>query len=289
MQQNSTLRYTYGLPSAKNRSTSFSWDYLDWSSCSTECGPGLQTSVPKCVEKISGLVDESFCKNQLRLKDQTRPCEIAPCIPRWFVGEFGDCEHCPTGTRTRIVKCYRPVGTGEGELDIIADSFCANNKPKTSESCSCKRDKRDDNSTTSTNDTSTSTPTTTITTNTPVDGSGNTGNTTQSTTCITESNTTTINPNTTITEEYDPFGMDVSTTSTPMPTVTTPKIKTVVDFINFKHAKLTIHTELENGKYPQGLSHPKNSNETRYEYTGKDALKFLNTMQHDFSNNKTKI
>lgn len=52
---------------------------------------------------------------------------------------------------------------------------------------------------------------------------------------------------------------------------------------------LTLHIELDNGQYPKGIPHKKGDNATTITLKGKEALKFLDTMQKDFSNNKTKI
>nr|XP_022900548.1 A disintegrin and metalloproteinase with thrombospondin motifs 6-like isoform X1 [Onthophagus taurus] len=135
--ENVTISYSYGIPAKKKRIPSFSWDYLGWSPCSAACGPGVQEAVPSCTEKVGGMVDDMYCKYAPRPIVQIRACERAPCINRWFVGDWGPCKKCPKGRRYRVVKCIRPTGEGEGEVVYISDSNCIGPKPKSWESCTC--------------------------------------------------------------------------------------------------------------------------------------------------------
>lgn len=80
--ENATIKYSYGVKADTMRKPVFSWDYVEWSRCSAVCGPGTQESVSKCTEMVSGLVDDSYCKDLPKPKEQIRPCEIAPCVPR---------------------------------------------------------------------------------------------------------------------------------------------------------------------------------------------------------------
>lgn len=65
--------------------------------------------------------------------------------------------------------------------------------------------------------------------------------------------------------------------------------KTVVDKDNITNITLTIHVEIEDGKaYPEGVPRPP-GNASVVILEGKQALAFLNQMQKDFSNNRTKI
>lgn len=64
--------------------------------------------------------------------------------------------------------------------------------------------------------------------------------------------------------------------------------KTVVDK-DTVNITLTIHVEIEDGrKYPKGMPRPR-GNSSVVILEGKEALAFLNQMQKDFSNNRTKI
>lgn len=64
--------------------------------------------------------------------------------------------------------------------------------------------------------------------------------------------------------------------------------KTVVDK-DIVNITLTIHVEIDDGaKYPKGMPRPR-GNSSVVILEGKQALAFLNQMQKDFSNNRTKI
>jgi len=76
------LKYSLGLKQRNPRKPTFLWDFVDWQKCSAVCGPGEQTSRPRCVEKIGGLVDDKFCKGIGKPDVKVRPCNQAPCIPR---------------------------------------------------------------------------------------------------------------------------------------------------------------------------------------------------------------
>ncbi|GJQ74295.1 hypothetical protein Trydic_g19191 [Trypoxylus dichotomus] len=135
--ENVTIRYSYGVPSIKKRKPMFYWDFLRWKRCSAECGPGIQESFPSCVEKMGGEVDDRYCKSLRKPNVQIKACEAAPCVTRWFVGDWQPCSKCPKGKRIRVVKCTRPTGQGEGEVVFISDSQCVGPKPKHREACTC--------------------------------------------------------------------------------------------------------------------------------------------------------
>lgn len=79
---NCILKYSFGIKESVRRTPCFDWDYIDWTQCSALCGPGTQEAIPKCMEKVAGLVDNSYCCNKPKPKEHIRPCEISPCIPR---------------------------------------------------------------------------------------------------------------------------------------------------------------------------------------------------------------
>ncbi|XP_015440353.1 PREDICTED: A disintegrin and metalloproteinase with thrombospondin motifs 7-like [Dufourea novaeangliae] len=142
--ENVTVKYSLGLKEKSTRKPEFSWGFVDWEKCSANCGPGEQISKPRCLEKVAGLVDETFCKSIARPQAKVRPCHQAPCLPRWMIGEWQDCTPCVPGCeKRRAVKCVRPVGYAEQDVDVIADSYCQGPKPKEQESCTGRR-RRDD-------------------------------------------------------------------------------------------------------------------------------------------------
>ncbi|XP_077275525.1 A disintegrin and metalloproteinase with thrombospondin motifs 7 [Temnothorax americanus] len=143
--ENVTLKYSLGLKQRTPRKPEFSWDFIDWEKCSAGCGPGEQISKPRCIEKIGGLVDDKFCRNISKPDAKVRPCNQAPCIPRWIIGEWQGCTPCTPGCkRRRAVKCVRPVGRGEQDLDVVEDSYCQGPKPRESAPCEASRRRRED-------------------------------------------------------------------------------------------------------------------------------------------------
>ncbi|XP_076627850.1 A disintegrin and metalloproteinase with thrombospondin motifs 7 [Colletes latitarsis] len=142
--ENATVKYSLGLKEKSPRKAEFSWGFVDWEECSANCGPGEQISKPRCLEKLAGLVDDTFCKNVEKPEAKVKPCHRAPCLPRWMIGDWQDCATCvPDCEKRRAVKCVRPVGYAEQDVDIIADSYCQGPKPKDRESCGGRR-RRDD-------------------------------------------------------------------------------------------------------------------------------------------------
>ncbi|XP_046737728.1 A disintegrin and metalloproteinase with thrombospondin motifs 12-like [Diprion similis] len=134
--ENATLKYSLGLNQENPRKPEFSWNYIDWTRCNALCGPGEAVSVPKCVEKIGGEVDDTFCKKLTKPGEKIKPCNQAPCVPRWMIGDWQGCSPCTPGCKKeRAVKCIRPVGHGEQEADVIAESYCQGPKPKESQQC----------------------------------------------------------------------------------------------------------------------------------------------------------
>ncbi|XP_036147759.1 uncharacterized protein LOC118644181, partial [Monomorium pharaonis] len=62
---------------------------------------------------------------------------------RWIIGEWQGCTPCTSGCkRRRAVKCVRPVGRGEQDLDVIEDSYCQGPKPRESASCEASERRR---------------------------------------------------------------------------------------------------------------------------------------------------
>ncbi|XP_046475361.1 A disintegrin and metalloproteinase with thrombospondin motifs 6 [Neodiprion pinetum] len=134
--ENVTLKYSLGLKQETPRKPEFSWNYIDWTRCNALCGPGEAVSVPKCVEKIGGEVEDTYCKKSTKPEEKVKPCNQAPCVPRWMIGDWQGCNPCTPGCKKqRAVKCIRPVGHGEQEADVIAENYCQGPKPKDTQQC----------------------------------------------------------------------------------------------------------------------------------------------------------
>lgn len=54
-----------------------------------------------------------------------------------MVGDWSICSSCPSGHRTRLVKCVKPTGFGEGETVFVSEAECDASKPPYREKCSC--------------------------------------------------------------------------------------------------------------------------------------------------------
>nr|CAD7260733.1 unnamed protein product [Timema shepardi] len=140
--ENVTMRYSMGEKTTEQRKPIFIWDFLDWSKCSALCGPGTQLSQPKCVEKIAGVVDESHCQNMEKPSAKTQRCEIAECVPRWMLGDWQNCEKSLDSNsckKSRLVKCIKPTGEGQGASLIIPEGSCGVPKPDTERPCVCEK------------------------------------------------------------------------------------------------------------------------------------------------------
>ncbi|VDM95256.1 unnamed protein product [Thelazia callipaeda] len=120
-------------------SSTFKWDYGEWTACSASCLGGKQRSTLKCVDvKRQNAVAWSFCDAKQRPVDLTRSCNNDPCPPEWDVGEMSECSHtCGGGLRTRKVRCIRRIsrsGGAESTL-ILPDGQCLQPKPESSKAC----------------------------------------------------------------------------------------------------------------------------------------------------------
>nr|CAD7573895.1 unnamed protein product [Timema californicum] len=99
-------------------------------------------SQPKCVEKIAGVVDESHCQNMEKPSAKTQRCEIAECVPRWMLGDWQNCEKSLDSNsckKSRLVKCIKPTGEGQGASLIIPEGSCGVPKPDTERPCVCEK------------------------------------------------------------------------------------------------------------------------------------------------------
>ncbi|CAH1403814.1 unnamed protein product [Nezara viridula] len=132
------VTYSMGLPS-EPREGKYSWDYLDWSDCMAQCGDSYQESVPKCVELLSGHVEDKFCSAVQKPQVKRRSCNAGICLPRWLVGEWQECGPCPSkeARRFRIVRCIKPTAGSEEGMMIISNKICPGSRPIGSEPCRC--------------------------------------------------------------------------------------------------------------------------------------------------------
>uniref|UniRef100_A0A7N8WZM2 A disintegrin and metalloproteinase with thrombospondin motifs 7-like n=1 Tax=Mastacembelus armatus TaxID=205130 RepID=A0A7N8WZM2_9TELE len=115
----------------------FFWKYGSWTECSVTCGTGFQKQIIHCVEKTTGIVEESFCDPLTRPDDSQTSCNKDPCPAIWSVGEWGKCSaSCgSSGLTQRTVLCIRAASVEEQK--VLQPSECEHiPKPETLSSCS---------------------------------------------------------------------------------------------------------------------------------------------------------
>ncbi|KAK6176237.1 hypothetical protein SNE40_014557 [Patella caerulea] len=109
-----------------------SWQYEDWSKCSSECGKeGEQSRAVRCQLEQGQILTNSNCDITQRPAD-TRLC-IGPCSSgsyRWHVGKWSVCSvTCGRGQRRRIVTCNDPDGNEH------LTTLCPKKKPRNTKRC----------------------------------------------------------------------------------------------------------------------------------------------------------
>lgn len=103
------------------------WRLKPWSTCSVSCGKGIRVREAECVFKDQ-VVDASLCSDT-QLESQKQNCTLLPCA-LWKVQQWSSCSvSCGQGIQSRTVQCIR------GDSEVVKDSECSENKPKSEKSC----------------------------------------------------------------------------------------------------------------------------------------------------------
>ncbi|XP_069805853.1 ADAMTS-like protein 4 [Dendropsophus ebraccatus] len=112
-----------------------SWFHNEWSStCSSECGPGIQRRSVFCLS--SSPLDESQDGCPGNKPSDMRVCNSGPCerTVKWYTGPWSQCSaDCDEGSQRRDVVCISKMGS---DFNVSDPSECAHlEKPPSLQSC----------------------------------------------------------------------------------------------------------------------------------------------------------
>ncbi|CAH1112371.1 unnamed protein product, partial [Psylliodes chrysocephalus] len=115
------------------------WFSGPWSSCSDTCsGPGKQKREVYCLIKIRGMAhvaNDITCPGHLKPIEE-QPCE-GICPPRWFIGDWRQCEGtCPSSIQRREIKCLDQYGRE------VVGGCPENDTPAGKRTCPCEADSK---------------------------------------------------------------------------------------------------------------------------------------------------
>ncbi|XP_032885767.1 A disintegrin and metalloproteinase with thrombospondin motifs 6 [Amblyraja radiata] len=136
---NQGIRYKFNVPITRTGSgdteVGFAWHHLSWSECSATCAGGAQKQEVVCKRlDDNSIVQNSYCDPESKPPGTQRACNIEPCPPEWFIGDWSECSKtCDGGMRTRTVLCIRKIGPSEEET--LDDSHCLTHRPIEKEPC----------------------------------------------------------------------------------------------------------------------------------------------------------
>lgn len=81
--KNLGISYNYTIPKqVRSTDREYEWHFSEWSACSVTCGSGHQTSLPVCMERKLGVVDESKCGVDIKPDKKMRVCNTHHCPTR---------------------------------------------------------------------------------------------------------------------------------------------------------------------------------------------------------------
>ncbi|XP_041090815.1 A disintegrin and metalloproteinase with thrombospondin motifs 12 [Polyodon spathula] len=122
-ERNLGVKYEYTIQKHQKKENEvgepeYIWKYGAWTDCTATCGTGVQRQPVRCIEKWSGVVEETFCNPDTRPEGRQKRCKNQDCPARWWVGEWQACSMTcgPAGLKKRTVFCIRTVGAEEQAL-----------------------------------------------------------------------------------------------------------------------------------------------------------------------------
>ncbi|KAM4013323.1 ADAMTS-like protein 4 [Anomaloglossus baeobatrachus] len=112
-----------------------SWFHNDWSStCSSECGPGIQRRSVFCLSSSPNDESQDGCPGNK--PSDMRVCNSGPCerTIKWYTGPWSQCSaECDEGSQRRDVICISKMGS---DFNVTDASECAHlEKPASLQSC----------------------------------------------------------------------------------------------------------------------------------------------------------
>ncbi|NXV23071.1 ATS6 metalloproteinase, partial [Cepphus grylle] len=82
----------------------------------------------------NSIVQNNYCDPDSKPPENQRACNIEPCPPEWFIGDWSECSKtCDGGMRSRTVLCIRKIGPSEEET--LDNTNCLTHRPIEKEPC----------------------------------------------------------------------------------------------------------------------------------------------------------
>ena len=112
--------------------TTYSWKQSSWSSCSVDCGSGIQQASVQCISSSTGLAVSDLSCPAASKPTTVVSCNTQACPTAFVYSAWSSCSAtCGGGTQTRTATCQR---TQNGITTAVTDFYCSG-KQATSQAC----------------------------------------------------------------------------------------------------------------------------------------------------------